>query len=540
MLARNSDTVEIPKMERKRMFRLKFPLAILFSVLLAACGGSSDSVIPETGGNDGGTDTGTDSGPKSSLTYFPLQVFEQGEGYSDEAVFGGIWFDRLIHGYMIAPVDSKTLLPVSNPQVSEFRFTINGQSIDPVEQGLVMQPVIGLPLTMDTAIIIDTSGSTQAVDKAALVAEVKAYIQTAKASSNTTIANQRFTLWAFGTSVEPLVGFFTSDANILNTALDNLITNWNTRGVGSAIYEAIVRGIGTYVGNGAAGSENEIDLSSDGDNDLVDEYRFNAEYGLGRTHITRLNLSSVILFSTGKNSLNLFSQESAQTALNWQSFLVYGEEAAEEDTGDEPADDTSAAPEGMALLSKPLIYVAINEVDPALNTMAATTISTTYTSFANVAEQIITAQQSAVELRTRPENQYLVRYAVLDRDGEYEAIFSSNTNGYQYSLTTQLKFNPAVITPEVQPVVEIAGPANAYLANNSVSVARVQRLYPATRWTVTPYSAASYIWTVGGAERDKAADGSIAISAADVGKAVVLTNNSLSTGTTTATLTITN
>src|SRR5690606_32458829 len=138
MLARNSDTVEIPKMERKRMFRLKFPLAILFSVLLAACGGSSDSVIPETGGNDGGTDTGTDgdSGPKSSLTYFPLQVFEQGEGYSDEAVFGGIWFDRLIHGYMIAPVDSKTLLPVSNPQVSEFRFTINGQSIDPVEQGL--------------------------------------------------------------------------------------------------------------------------------------------------------------------------------------------------------------------------------------------------------------------------------------------------------------------------------------------------------------------------------------------------------------------
>src|SRR5690606_3655614 len=101
---------------------------------------------------------------------------------------------------------------------------------------------------MDTAIIIDTSGSTQAVDKAALVAEVKAYIQTAKASSNTTIANQRFTLWAFGTSVEPLVGSFTSDANILNTALDNLITNWNTRGVGSAIYEAIVRGIGTYVG----------------------------------------------------------------------------------------------------------------------------------------------------------------------------------------------------------------------------------------------------------------------------------------------------
>ena len=60
------------------MFRLKFPLAILFSVLLAACGGSSDdSVIPDTGGNDGGTGNGGGDTPVnlSSVTYFPMNFF---------------------------------------------------------------------------------------------------------------------------------------------------------------------------------------------------------------------------------------------------------------------------------------------------------------------------------------------------------------------------------------------------------------------------------------------------------------------------------
>ncbi len=528
------------------MFKPTALTTFLLTLLLTACGGDGGGSVlgGADGSGDGGTD-GSNGGSKSTVTYFPLQIFMQGEGYVEGAVFGGIWFDRLIHGYMIAPVDSKKLLPVENPDVSEFKITINEQPIDATEQGLVMQPVVGLPVTMDTAILIDTSSSTQPVDKAALIAEVKAYIQQAQQSSDQVIRNQRFTLWAFGTRVDALVGTLTSDATVLNNALTSLQSNWDSRGVATALYEAIVRGIGTYVGNGSAEADTEINLLTDGNDELFDGYRYDASYGSGRSVITGLNISSVVLFSTGGNSRNLFNAEAAQTALSWQSFLVYDEEAAVEDTtdGDTATDNTgatSAAPAGMALLSKPLIYVAVGGVDSSINGMAAATIQSGYTDFSNVAEQVVTAQQTAIALRTRPDNQYLVRYAVLDRNGKYNLVFESDTDGYNYGLTTELELIPASIEPEVAPVVEITGPSNAYLVNNTVSVSNVTRLYPTTRWTIIPFTAANYSWTVGGTVRTAAADGSITISAADAGQNVVLTNNSLSSGTTTATVAVTN
>lgn len=522
------------------MFKPTALISLLLTLLLTACGGDSGGSV--VGGGDGSGDGGTDVS-KSTVTYFPLQIFMQGEGYVEGAVFGGIWFDRLIHGYMIAPVDSKKLLPVENPDVSEFNITINEEPIDAPEQGLIMQPVVGLPVTMDTAILVDTSSSTQSVDKAALIAEVKAYIQQAQSSSDPAIRNQRFTIWAFGTRVDALVGTLTSDATTLNNALTSLQSSWDSRGVATALYEAIVRSIGTYVGNGSAESDTEINLLTDGNDELFDGYRYDAAYGSGRSVITGLNVSSVVLFSTGGNSRNLFGADAAQAALSWQSFLVYDEEAAAEDTtdGDTTEDNAgSAAPEGMALLSKPLIYVAIGGVDSVVNGMAAATISTGVADFSNVSEQVIEAQQTAIALRTRPENQYLVRYAVLDRDGKYNIVFASNTDGFNYGLTTELEFNPASFESEVAPVVEITGPSNAYLVNNTVSVANATKLYPATRWTTIPFTAANYSWTVGGSARAAAADGSITISAADAGQNVVLTNNSLSSGTTTATVAVTN
>jgi len=91
---------------------------------------------------------------------------------------------------------------------------------------------------------------------------------------------------------------------------------------------------------------------------------------------------------------------------------------------------------------------------------------------------------------------------------------------------------------QAQPVVEITGPKNSYLPEGNVSLENVSTLYPATRWSVATYEAADYSWTVGGSPRNANADGSITISSGDIGQAVVLTNDSLSSGTTTASLTV--
>src|SRR5690606_1612289 len=251
MLARNSDTVEIPKMERKRMFRLKFPLAILFSVLLAACGGSSDSVIPETGGNDDGTGGGVDA-PLSANTFYPMNFYMQGgEEYDvEDGLFKGLEFYPRIQAHLIAPVNGRTLAAVTNPSLSDYQLTIAGQPVNGEHQPR-LQKVLGLPVKLRTALVVDTSASMNAVDKAALVAEIKNYIAAVKASTNPTIRDQKFTLWVFASEVVPLVANFTDDATELETALDAI--NWIGQGDFSAVYQAIVAAVGSYAGDGTLG-----------------------------------------------------------------------------------------------------------------------------------------------------------------------------------------------------------------------------------------------------------------------------------------------
>ncbi|MAD47600.1 MAG: hypothetical protein CMI02_03445 [Oceanospirillaceae bacterium] len=522
--------------------KAKYILVMLLTALLTACGGeSSESGGPSFGGGgtigdeDGDTDD-DGSQPTSDITYFPLQVAMQGSDYVEQDVFEGVWFAPLIHGYLIAPVDGETLEPATDVSVDEFIVTINGEAVDAEEQGLMMQPVLGLQSNLSTAIIIDTSSSTQAVDKNALIQEVKDFIADAQNSPDPAIRDQRFSLWAFGDEVQ-LLSNFTTDASALSTALDSLAADWTARGNASALYESIVWAIGTYVGSGSSENAEEDDMSADGDNDLIDGLSYSSGV------MEAMNLSTLVMFSTGNNSVHYYDEAAAQAALDWQSFLVYSEDAAEE--GDEESGGgESVFGDGMTLLSRPLIYVALGtDTDADLSSMAATTIETgSDTDFGGVAEQIVQAQSSAIELRKRQENQYLIRYALAERDGTHQLILASNTGGYDFTLTTDLDLATGGpwADPQVSPVVEITGPDNSYLAASTVSLADATTLYPATRWTTLPFSAGDYSWTVGGSPRAANADGSVTLTGADAGATVVLTNTSLSTGTTSASVSVTN
>lgn len=512
---------------------------------LAGCGGSSGNTIgdPQTidGDNSSTTDSDGDDAATSDVTYFPLHVYMQGDGYVDDDVFEGVWFEPLVHGYMIAPVDASTLAAVSSPSVDEYLVTVDGDDVDTVERGLMMQKVLGLEVTLDTAIIIDISGSTQSLDKAAFLQEVKDFITAAQASSDDTIAGQRFTLWTYGNgTVTPLVSTLTSDAATLTTALDS-IADWESSG-DSPLYEAILKAIGTYIGNGESDLTDEMDLGADGNDDLIDGYVYNQNYGSGRTRLDGINLSTVLVFAMGPNTNNDIQLADAEAAIQWQSFIVYDEDAETEDTSaDDTTTDSDAAQDGTTLLPRPMIYVSLgdNNVNSDISGMASTVIDTaSATDFSGVAEQVIAAQQNAMEIRSRPENQYLIRYLVTERDGDHTLILASDTDTYNYTLTTDLELENWS-EAAAQPAVEITGPDNAYLAGSGVSLSDTTTLYPATRWTTVDYDSANYSWTVGGAARTANTDGSITLTSADVGATVILINTSLSGGTNSASLTVT-
>merc|ERR1712000_505667 len=198
--------------------------------------------------------------------------------------------------------------------------------------------------------------------------------------------------------------------------------------------------------------------------------------------------------------------------------------------------------EGTALLSKPMIYVSLGTPAPDtdLSDMSAAVIDTnSWSDFSGTAEQIVSAQQDMVRLRTRNSNQYMIRYVVPERSGTHELVLTSNTSGFNYALTTLLDLTLAAPEPFAQPMVEISGPGDAYLVGDVVSLDDATRLFPNTRWTTQEYGAADYSWTVNGSARSKNADGSITLTSADAGATVVLTNNSLSFGTVSATVAVT-
>lgn len=527
------------------MFKPMALVVPLLTLFLAACGGSGDPVVS---GGDGNNGDGDGSAGTSSLTYTPLQFYQQGEGYVDGEFFQGVGFDNLIKGYIISPVNSSNLEPANNPSLSEYSVTINDQAIDRVESGLMMQPIIGLPVQLNTAILIDTSSSNSSVSRQRITDEIKQYISQVKQSSDPVIRNQQFTLGTFSRDITAVEGSFTSDQGTLFSALDGIGAD-NTSENGTKLYQAIVEAVGGFKG-AVSGSEEKDYTDAGGQHqfdNLIDGYV--VDNGSNGAALRSLTLSSVIVFTDGSSSGEIFTAENAVTALSWQSILAYDESnPAPGNTNDDDADDGdevesngATAPDGMRLLRKPLLYVSLgNTLNNDLRGAAKTVIEVTNdNALEGVAEKLIAAQKSALKDRVQPNNRYLVRFALLPREGEHSIVFSSNASNYNYSLTSDLKFVAGQpVPPKEDPRVEIAGPKNAFLAGYGIQAGVVERLYPATRWATETYNTADYSWTVDGMPRTPAADGSIAISAADAGKTVVLENVSLSSGVRTASMDI--
>merc|ERR1712000_632666 len=163
--------------------------------------------------------------PTSTVTYYPLQFFLQGENYVEEDVFDGVWFDPMIHGYVISPVDQDTLEPV-DADVDEFILSADGELVDAAEQGVVMQRLMGMEVSLDTAILIDTSGSSSDIESASnLFQEVRDFIAAARASSDPAIRNQRFIIWEFNDQVNAVTTTLSTDATKVRHSIKTRYTD---------------------------------------------------------------------------------------------------------------------------------------------------------------------------------------------------------------------------------------------------------------------------------------------------------------------------
>lgn len=499
----------------------KYLLLTLAAFLLTACGGSSGSSLFDSDNgqldNDGKPVTN-----KRSNTYYPLDIYQQGKEYVEDDAFLGLVFDGFVFAHMIAPVDANTLEPARQPSVDDYTLTLNEEKANKDEHGLMMQKVIGLPVQLRTALIVDTSPSNQA-NKDDLINAIKQYIVSAQASSDPTIRNQEFTLMSFGTTPTWYVPDFTRDISILEAGLSTLKSEWQSNGGFSALYQSIVVAIGAYVGKGAA-DITEVDYRSDGNNDLTEGYITNAS----NDQLSHLVLGNVVLFSAGGDTVTYFDLEDAQAALDWQSYLVYEDEVKDEESADKG--DSDGALEGMTFSGKPLFYVSIgSEVSKKVRSISTKVIETNTLSNFNFFDSLISNQQLSVATRSRLDNMYMIRYIVPQRDGIVDLKLASDTGKKDYALGAELTFDAPLLLPEPTPVLEITGPNNSYLAGERVSVSQVTTLFPAVRWDAyNNISKSGFSWQVGGVNRAANDDGSIALTVSDVGKIVVLTNGDLS------------
>jgi len=511
----------------------RFLLLSIATLMLAACGGGG-SDAPLFGGNnseeqvddgsdvDGGTDE--DGTPLSANTYYPLDVYLQGSDYVEKDVFRGLGFEDFIFAQMIAPVNAQTLEPVAAPSIDDYQLIINGEEATKDEHSLMMQKVIGLPVKLRTALVIDMSPSSG--DKTEVVAAVKKYITAAQASSDPMIKNQEFTILGFSTTFDWFVKDFTADRVTLDDGLDKLSDDWTKRGNFSALYQSIVAAVGTYIGTGST-DITEVDYLTDGDNILTEGYEVDGK------QLQHKMSSSVIVFGAGVDTVGYFDVEAATAALNWQSYLVH-EKIVEDDEPTDDAVENESGLDGMQFSGTPLYYVAFgtDKLSDNIRTLSSAIIDAGVTGTLSFEQALITHQVEDVKARSHLDNLYMVRYIVPQREGKLSFEFSSNTGVRDYTLTGEMDLElpvlPALPIPEPSPALEITGSNNSYLAGEQVSVSQVSVLYPAIRWDArNNHSINDSVWSVGGENRPKKTDHSIDIAPADIGKTVILTNGVL-------------
>lgn len=534
-------------------FRRKFMGALVCSTLLmAGCGGSGDGNDVNVGGpgggnlggggstgggNTGGGSTGGDSGGSgggdtggqtdpnspfdlsSSFSYLNLQVLEGFDEFSGEGAGGKFrssyelpvrGVDPFISHYVMSPVDSTTLLPATNATAEDYVATVNGIEISPSESYPMLQKIIGAPQYLRTALVFDVSDSMRAsgVDESAmesLVNEAKAYVAAARASENESIANQEFVVWAFGRDVEDVSNGFQGPADdaLTNAALDQVLAHYRQRDLGSEtnLHRAIVQVTGRY-----SDLDKGYIFGSDGDNDLIDVATIDATF-----------LSQMVVFSNGRDSFSEMNEQLMINAVQSQAFQF-----ASVDAGNES---------NTVTLYKPVFYYVTSGVERASASQALSSNSevVSFLTLANgeysFATNLVQNQVAAIAKRIDLNQQYVYRFAFLPRvGGPHTEVFSTNTSGFSYSLTTTYSEETMADTlagavgsaaEVLDSLVEITGPNGEYLARdidpfpinfidprinytitNVASLADVSTFAPATRWVPGPYVNSDYSWQV--------------------------------------------
>jgi hypothetical protein len=447
-------------------------------------------------------------------SYVPLMVFEayaDFSGLGQDGVFVSDGDDPFIEILLINPVDAATLESIDTAVVSDYEVTVDDIEISDVESFPALQKVTGISTYLQTALVFDVSGSTLDVDIDALVAEAKNYIAAAKASTDPLIASQLYTVWAFGTITEELTAGFTDDTAALETALDLVATRYNSGALGltSNLHRAVVEAIGRY-NDGAT-----YDFGGDGFNDLVD-----------LTTRDFVNLSQLVMFSSGGDTYLEMDQELMTQAVQSQSFISYDSESTESD--------------GSVSLYKPLFYYVVGgtgngDTYAALSELAEETDQLLLSAGAySFASDLVQNQIDAIERRIDLDNAHIYSFAFAPRIGDHTRVFTSRTENFNYSLTRSYAADgfvgdgsPGTPAQELASLVEITGPNGEYLAAMTASLSEVSTFAPLTRWVNTPYAAGDYAWTLVGGVGVNNADGTYSVSSITGPTATLTLNNIL-------------
>lgn len=525
----------------------KFLLSLLFALFLVGCSGEGINEIQNddssngNGDDSGGGDVDFEEGT-SDVTFFPLVILEKYKdwsGFTEDEMLQGYSRSPYIKHYFISPADADTLAPVTDAVIGDFSIKEDDIPINPKVSFPILQKVIGNQVQLNTAIVINTSSAMDAINKSALIAEIKQFISNASSHSSSLISNQRFTIWAYdgqayegqGGIVEETSDFQTNTAT-LEAALDTIESNWNNNAYevsgSNHTYDAVVEAIGRFVGNGPTSIAEDLSDAGDGNsNDLYDQFTPDL-----------INISNVVLFSAGRSSAGRFTDPASGVdmvtkALESQSLIVYDSTIA--GTGSSSETD---------IISKSFIYVVPDgEIqDEGLVALASSVLTPSVSGGSyTFSSDIINAQISAVNERIRDSNQYLIRYASTLRSGEkHITVLSTKTadNQYGYSITSEVSPND-IDSPMPTPSTEITGPNGEYLAAGftfqdyvqaDVFADQVQTFRPATRWTNTVYEAADYSWaSTGNIVRNT--DGSVTIDSNNTFPFTITLTNTVTLGT---------
>lgn len=514
---------------------IKFWIFCVPLIILTACGGGDDlsssnptpvtDVDPDTELDPVVPDTDTDTG--SNISYLPLMTYESyDEWYGGIApVYRSYSRDPYIKYFTINPVNATTLEPINTATADDFIISEDGLPVNPRVSFPLLQAIVGNQVKLRTAIVINTSSSmydTEAND-ANFIQGIKDYVAAAQANSNYYMAEQEFTVWGYsGVAIEETNGATTDNAQI-NTALDTVLSNWQSGAYesygGNNTYDAIVEAVGRYDGPGEFTLNPTLEYKDSttaavDDNDLVD--RVTPDF---------IKASTVILFSTGAGTPNIFGPEFAGKALESQATQTY---------------QSTSTPNGSntdsELLGKPLIYVVPGDlasaddeiIDLAYSTINVLPSSGTY-SFSSA---IVSAQIASLDAKNISTNQHSIRWASAIRSGVgHKILFETKTasNKFGFKLNSDLDFATTDTSPLPTPQVEITGANNEYIATNSVVLTNVpaydaattyadliSKFYPATRWTNQEFNPVTdYVWTYSpvGAINISTTDGSATIAA---------------------------